>query len=169
MGTEMKFLNFIAAVIISIPLASFAQDTEKKPGEPLNLERAADDLKFENATGFIKLGLPDKALVELNEYLEIYMSGSHRHEALKIIGDIYFERFDYTRSIKAYSCLYEEFGSSDEGVFGLFKTGLCYQKMGYEKKALKVFRDILKNHPESSYAQQSQTQLDLINIYAKEQ
>ena len=45
-----------------------------------------------------------------------------------------------------------------------FNTGICYMKMGYDKKASDVFNEIIENHRESAYRQQAELQLDMLNI-----
>ncbi len=126
--------------------------------------RMADDLKFQNGTQFYELRLYDKCLREMNEYLEIYVNGQHRREALWIVGSIYFDRFNYQKAIKSYQSLYREFPGEEDGIKGHYQTGICYLKMGYTKKARKVFNEIIEDHSESTYYSKAKTQLELIDI-----
>ncbi len=129
-----------------------------------DLRRMADDLKFQNGTHFYELKLYDKCLREMNEYLEIYVNGQHRREALWIVGSIHFDRFNYQKAIKSYQALYREFPGEEDGIKGHYQTGICYLKMGYMKKARKVFNEILEDHSESTYYSKAKTQLELIDI-----
>ncbi|HON78130.1 MAG TPA: outer membrane protein assembly factor BamD [Spirochaetota bacterium] len=129
-----------------------------------DLAKIADDLKFENGRHFYDMKLYDKSLRELHEYLEIYINGLHRKEALWTIGSIYFKRFDYPRAVKSYKSLYEEFSTSEEGIKAYYHTGICYMKMGFSEKAEKVFSTIMEDHPDSPYSSQSRTQITLIRI-----
>jgi len=130
----------------------------------LNLEKISDDLKFKNGLQFIHLKKPDKAVNELNEYLEIYNNGIHRNEAYRLIAEIYLEQFEYQRAIHNYRLLYEEFSNTDDGVYAFYQIGLCYKKMGYDEKAADVFQSILSDHPDSVYAAQAKIQIDLLTI-----
>jgi len=132
--------------------------------EPENLDIIADNQKFDNAKLFISLGLPQKAIVQLNEYLEIYNKGLHRSEALSLLAKIYCDRFDYQRGIRIYKKQFEEFSNSDDGIAAFFQIGVCYSKMGYDAKAEDVFKRIIKEYPSSIYSGQARVQLDLMNI-----
>ena len=132
--------------------------------EPENLDIIADNQKFDNAKQFISLGMPQKALVELTEYLEIYNRGIHRNEALSLLAKIYCDRFDYQRALKIYKKQFEEFSNSDEGIAAFFQIGICYSKMGYNAEAEDVFKRIIKEYPSSIYSGQSRVQLDLMDV-----
>jgi TolA-binding protein len=137
--------------------------------KPLSgLEQAADDSKYQSGAMFLSLNRYDKALQEFSEYLEIYYNGNHRHEAYKKIAEIYLQSFDYQKAADQYKSLYEEFSSSEDGLEGYFRAGICFQKMGYDDKAKDIFTEIQTNYPESAFARQSQAQLDLMKILSSD-
>jgi TolA-binding protein len=152
--TLLLTLTLLPAVILA------AEDVTK----PRTLDALADDVKFQNGLGFIKLKMYDKALETFNEYLEIYYNGNHRNEAYKYIAEIYFNRLEYLKAIQYYRALYEEYSNTEPGVEAYFNTGICYMKMGYDKKASEVFNEIIENHRESAFRQQAELQLDMLNI-----
>ena len=151
----MKKCIFIAVLLWA--LCVFAE-------EPENLDIIADNQKFDNAKLFISLGLPQKAIVQLNEYLEIYIRGAHRNEALSFLARIYRDKFDYQRALRVYRRQFEEFSSSDAGIDAFFQIGICYFKMGYYADAENIFRRIIREHPTSIFAGQARTQLELMSI-----
>lgn len=132
--------------------------------QELNLDKVADDRKFNNAYELLKLEKNEKALVSLHEYLEIFIRGNHRHEAYLAIAQIYFQRFEYQRAVKTYKTLYEEFSRDEKGIEGYFKAAICYKKMGYDSKAGEIFKEIIEYHPSSPWSRQSQLQLDIMKI-----
>jgi len=145
----------------------FSQATEEKPAEEkqkIEPGTLSDNTYFENANYLYKIKEYDKALTLLSEYLEIYMYGLHRKEAYKDIASIYFEQFNYIKSIKIYNSLYEEYSNSEEGIEACFLAGICYQKMGYLEKAKQTFKLIIEDHPESNFAYQAKIKLDLLEI-----
>jgi TolA-binding protein len=154
-------LFYILYVVAPLP----AQEKEA----PLNLAKIADDFKFRNGIAFIKLGRYDRAVEELQEYLEIYSHGIHRHEAFKNIAEIYFSQFQYQKAQQVYHLLYEEFSDTDEGTEAYYMIGVCYQKMGQDEKAGSIFKDIMKKHAGSGYAYQAAVQVDLLNIINEEE
>ncbi len=161
------FALLIVIIFFAFPLYSQgdAGDVEK---EKKTLKQLEDDGKFENGMHLIRLGRQEKGMLILQEYLEIYYNGNHRYEAYREIARVRVENFDYQQAVKVYSRMYEEFGDTEEGVEGFYNMGICYQKMGYRKKAREVFRAIVEHHSETSFARQASLQLDLLNILADE-
>ena len=160
----MKLIYILFISIISImPVFIMAQDVKENKAAP-SLERIADDVKFRNGEQFMSLKKYNRAIEELQEYLEIYYDGNHRHEAYNMLAGIYFDRFDYARAIRLYRGLYEEFSNREEGVAAYYHVGLCYVKMGYDSSALDIFQQILNDYPGSEYALQAKMQLDLLKI-----
>ncbi len=158
----MKYLITIIIILI-IPFSLLSQN-EKKQEKSKSFERVSDDMKFSNGVNFIKLGNNKKAMQELHEYLEIYLNGTHRHEALQHIAEMHFKNYDYLKAIAVYKKLYEEFSSTEEGLKAFFTIGLCYKKIGYDDKAMRVFKTLVKNYPGTSYAFQAKLQLNLLEI-----
>lgn len=157
----------VIAAILALPAAVMAQDAKKdkkQAAEQLDLDRIADDLKFQNGMQLYTLKQYGKAVEVLNEYLEIFNDGTHRHEAYKLIGDVYFGKYDYQRAIRVYRKLYEEYSTTEDGIAAYYQIGICYTKMGFENKAQEVFQEILEDYPESAFSGQARTQLDLLNL-----
>jgi TolA-binding protein len=132
--------------------------------EKTDIGRFSDNTAYENANQFYRLKNFDIAFELFTEYLEIYINGQHRKEAYKKVALIYFEQFNYIKSIKALKSLYEEFSSSEEGIEAYFIIGICYQKMGFLDNAKQVFKSLIEEHPESNFAYQAKIKLDLIDI-----
>ncbi|MBN2159279.1 MAG: tetratricopeptide repeat protein [Spirochaetes bacterium] len=151
----------IALTLVMVPAVSHTAN--EKNGDR-SLEALADDLKFQNGMSFINLKMYDKAIETFNEYLEIYYNGNHRHEAYRQLAGIYFGRLEYLKAIDNYRALYEEFSNTESGIEAYYNVGICYNKMGNDKKAAEIFNDIIESHPDSSYVQQAKLQLDLMNI-----
>lgn len=147
-------------------MPSFALSADSET-EQNTLRKINENKKFEIAVHFIKLQEYDRALQELQEYLEIYKNGNHRYDAYLKIAEIYFNRFNYIRSINTYKSLYEEFSGTEEGIEAYFKMSTCYMKMGYYTKAKEIFNSIIEEHPDSNYASLSRVNLDLLDILAE--
>ena len=148
--------------------ASDAVKKNRPDPAPVAAVNLSDEMKFRNAMEFIRLERQNRALEELNEYLEIYIQGAHRDEAYRQIARIHCENFDYLKAVKAYGHLYEEYGSTESGIEGYFNMGLCYGKMGYREKARLIFEEIVRDHSELPCAAKAATQLDLVKIVAGE-
>lgn len=148
----------------------FSQSVPSLQGEEQegNLLRIADNIKFRNGIQFFSLKKYTRSLEEFLEYLEIYPDGIHRQEAYRHIGIIHYNRFDYIKSLNAYRTLYEEFPNSEEGISALFQTGICYEKMGYKKKARSIYNAILSEHAGSNLSYRAKIQIDMINILLKD-
>jgi TolA-binding protein len=164
-GIPMKkimMLTFLS--LFALLFASYAQDAVQPSSSDTassDLERVNDDVRYENAAQLLKLKKKDKALALFGEYLELFPDGAHRKEALRSVGDVYLDRFDYRRAIKYYQQLYEEFGSEEEGVGGFFQSAICHSRMGNVDKASEIYKRIIEMYPSSVYASKSKTQLDI--------
>ena len=159
MGTTRIIIILFIIALMGLPaMVRAADDTNG------SLDALADDLKFQNGVAFLKIKKYDKALETFNEYLEIYNNGTHRNEAYRHIAEIYFNRMEYLKAVDIYRALYGEYSSTESGVEAYFNMGLCYIKMGNEKKAAEIFNDIVENHAESAYRQQAELQLSMIDI-----
>ena len=164
MNRTISYLIAVIMIFTASALLAQEQKEKKEKKESRNLERIADDTKYRDALRFMKLKKNDRALEEFKEYLEIYIDGRHRHEAFRNIAKIYSDGLEYLKAIKTYRRLYEEFSNSEAGVEAHYRIGICYRKMGYDKKAIELFQSIIAEHSGSNYAYQAKLQLDLIAI-----
>jgi TolA-binding protein len=157
----LRFLLLSCCILFLVALAPLAaQESAEEP----DLARIADDMKFENARHFYDMKLYDLSLRDMNEYLEVYIQGAHRKEAYMTIADIHFKRFEYRKAVKAYTSLYGEYSTSDEGIQAYFNSAVCHEKMGNEKKAREIYKNIIEDHPDSQQASMARTQIELIGI-----
>jgi len=159
----MKKSIILIFIIIFVTSAVFILKAEDA-SQTVNFKKAADDMKFNNAIGFFKLELYDRALNEFYEYIEIYYDGIHRGEAFRKIAEIHIKKFNYQKAIEAYNNIYQEFSGTDEGLDAYFQTGVCYKKMGFDSKAEVIFKYIIENHPGTTSAYNSEIQLDLLKM-----
>ncbi|MBP7737289.1 MAG: tetratricopeptide repeat protein [Spirochaetes bacterium] len=160
----MGAIRIILIVILSLAVTPGVIHAADVKDESQSLDALADDLKFQNGVGFLKIKKYNKALETFNEYLEIYYNGTHRHEVYRHIAEIYFNRMEYMKAIDNYRALYEEFSNTESGIEAYFNIGICHIKMGNEKKAAEIFNDIVENHADSAYRQQAELQLSMIDI-----
>lgn len=180
MRNRERIMRYLNVIIIFLVFSLFSgilspvlaqeqaqeEQAEKKDEDlsELNLDRIADDIRYQNAYQFIKLERYDKALQMMGEYLEVYSEGIHRQDAFKHIAQIYFMRNQYNLALKYYLLLYEEFSESDEGLWAYYNIGICYNKMARTSDARKVFQRIVDEYPASLAARKAQMQLDLEEI-----
>jgi len=163
----MKAITYTAllwGLFMTAELSTAAGQTAEEKRE---LMKVADNIKFENAMQFYRLQNYSRALLEFKEYLEVYADGEHRNEAYRHIAGIYFDMFEYDKSVMAYTALYQESINSEEGIEAFYKSGICYQKMGNDHRAREIFGAIIRQYPYSNYAHLSKIQIDLLAILGK--
>ncbi len=163
----MKVIQSLQALALTIIIAGMAGSPFNAFGDEEDLDKLADDLKYESARYFYENRLYEKCLSEMKEYLEIYSNGLHRKEAWLTIADIYFKKYDYSRAAKSYLALYEEFSNSDEGLQAYLSAAACYEKMGNEKKVREILKTIIEDHPDSRHAALAQTRLEVLDLTSK--
>jgi TolA-binding protein len=159
----MRIITTVCILLFLVITPALVYSAEEKK-EGTGLDVLADELKFQNGVEFVKNKMYGKALETFNEYLEIYINGTHRNEAYKFIAEIYFNRMEYQKAANFYRSLYEEYSTADSGIEAYLNIGICYTKMGYDQKAADIFNDIVENHPESTFRSQAELQLNVLNI-----
>ncbi|MBN1499470.1 MAG: tetratricopeptide repeat protein [Spirochaetes bacterium] len=162
----MKKILIIMIMFSGINIyAQSAAEPELTPQEEARqLERFSDDVRFDNAKRFVELKFYDKALQYLGEYIEVFQNGAHRVEAITYIAEIYFQRFEYMKSLQYYNLLYEENNNNDIGLNAYYNMGLCYSKMGYTAKANEIYNILISEHPASEIALKARLQVDVDSI-----
>jgi TolA-binding protein len=163
MPKSKLIIIFSALLVFLIPI-SLSSQTETSE---LSSIQIADNMKYQNGIEFMKINDYTRALNEFNEYLEIFIHGIHRSSVYRKLAEIHISRFDYQKAINAYNGIYQEYSYSDEGIKAYFDAGICYKKMGYDRKAGEIFRFIISEHPGTSAAYNSEIQLDLIKIISR--
>ncbi|MFW5862954.1 MAG: tetratricopeptide repeat protein [Spirochaetota bacterium] len=164
-----RYKIFLAILLTAFVYASgFAQEEQKVVDSSVNTERMADQMKFDQGKYFFELGQYDRALENLQEYLELYLHGAHRGEAYRMIASVYFQRFRYNRAAEVYRSLLEEYPGSENGIQGMYKMGICYKKMGDTDRASAIFSRLIREYPSSSYAHHSRVILDVMKIVSSE-
>ena len=151
----MKKILLIILLLVTLPVAAQEKRT---------MQQEADDKKFQQGLFFVSINEHQKALNEFYEYLDIYVDGLHRAKAYRFIAAIYFDNSLYTKAINVYKRLFEEFPLKDDGMYSLFQIGICYNKMGYEDDAIKAFTQLINEYPDSNYAKDASTMLELLKI-----
>ncbi|MEW6527056.1 MAG: tetratricopeptide repeat protein [Spirochaetota bacterium] len=151
----MKNIITIILLLVALPLAAQEKRT---------MQQEADDKKFQQGLFFVSINEHQKALNEFYEYLDIYVDGLHRAKAYRFIAAIYFDNSQYTKAVSIYKRLFEEFPLTDDGMYGLFQIGICYNKMGFEDDAVKAFTQLIKEYPDSNYAKDASTMIELLKI-----
>lgn len=157
----MKTL-LISIVLFASMLPALAQD-ERKPLEH-DWDQVTENLTFQRAEAFIELGKKDIALSRLQEYLEIYHDGVYRDRAMGYMAAIYYERYRYMKAASIYSDLYEEFSTTDRGIEGYYRAGLCYRRMGKYGEAQRIFEQIVNEHPGSAQASRARLQMQVLEL-----
>lgn len=132
--------------------------------ESASLRQAADRMKYENALQFYELKKYSKALQGFQEYLEVWQTGNYREEAYDHMADIYIRDFNYENAVKMYDNIFREFRNDERGIKAYYKKGLCCLKMGYNLRAMAIFKEILSISPGSRSAVNAEIQLELMKI-----
>lgn len=154
---EIPMKKILLVILLFIMMPAAAQ-------EKRTMQQEADDKKFQQGLFFISINEHQKALNEFFEYLDIYIDGLHRAKAYRFIAAIYFDNSQYIKAVNVYKRLFEEFPLTDDGMYSLFQIGICYNKMGFENDAIKAFTQLLKEYPDSNYAKDASTMLELLKI-----
>jgi cellulose synthase operon protein C len=76
-----------------------------------------------------------------------------------MIGETYFHQKDYRAALREYLRLETLYAFPDWQAAALLEAGKCHQRLGEPTPAADLYRQILKDYPKTSFAQQAAKQL----------
>ncbi|MCK4518677.1 MAG: tetratricopeptide repeat protein [Candidatus Omnitrophica bacterium] len=117
------------------------------------------DFKLNLANLFFKDGKQDKAI---KIYEELASSGGDAQpgEINFKLGEIYFGEGSFEKSLISYLrviVLYHQVKWAREAKF---KSGLCYEKLGDDLRALKTYREFIKEFPQGEFSAESKEKIN---------
>ncbi len=79
------------------------------------------------------------------------------------VGDFYFARNEYQAAAERYRNLLNVYPGLGLDAEGLFKLGICYEKMMREDEALRLYHVVMTNYPRTKLARQAAARIAKAN------
>jgi tol-pal system protein YbgF len=104
-------------------------------------------------------GQYDIAMQEFSDYLKYFPNTQFAPNAQYYVGDIYFRRKDYDRSIEAFDAVLEHYSANSKTAPAHYKKGESLLALGKRDAAAREFRDVVSHYPDSDVAPKAKLQL----------
>ena len=114
---------------------------------------------FNNAFDDLKAGNYDMAIMEFNEFLNLFKDSPLADDAQYWLGECYYGKKEYAKAIPEFEKVEKNYPNGDKLVPALFKMGRSYEESGEKKKARVIFQRIVKEFPTSFEAKPAQERL----------
>lgn len=159
-----KFFYFIFFILLSC-----SSDNAIKVKKTLEI-KPSNEL-YEIAIDQFKKGLQQNSIDTLKQIETNYSYSKEAPRSILMISYIYYENSRYIDSLKYLEKFKKIYPASKYYPYAEFLTGVClYEQINIVSKdqspsllALKQFNKIVKNYPNSLYAEESKVRIDLIN------
>lgn len=136
------------------------------PGEPKidstrvgALPQVDQERLFNSAFSDLKSGSYDLAIMQFNEFLNLFKDSPLADDAQYWLGECYYGKKDYARGIPEFEKVDRNYPNGDKLVPALYKLGRSYEENGEKKKARVIFQRIIKEFPTSFEAKPAQERL----------
>jgi tol-pal system protein YbgF len=128
-------------------------------GNQSGLPQVDPDKLYNSAFSDLKANNYDLAIMEFNEYLNLFRDRAQAADAQYWLGECYYGKKDFAKAIPEFEKVEKNYPKSDKMVTALFKTGRSYEESGDKKRARVVFQRIIKEYPSSFEAKPAQDRL----------
>jgi len=83
------------------------------------------------------------------------------------VADFYYKKKEYWSASLRYHRAWSEYNNTSKADYALFRVGICFQKMGRDQDAIRVFGEFKNIYPESDYREQTEEYLKKLNEKAE--
>lgn len=99
-------------------------------------------------------GMYDLAIRGFKDYLLRYPTGELANKVYYYLADSYYAKKQYQECIKVIDEYLSKYQKDEYLISMLYKKGLCFQQLGYNKQANEIFEYIKLHYPESKEAKE---------------
>lgn len=101
----------------------------------------------------------DKAIVELNNFINNYPKSSYQSNAQFWLGQMYYLKGNKDQAASTFAIVVKNYPKSQKASEAFFKIGLIMQEKGQKDNAKAVYQQVIKQYPNSAGAKLAQKQL----------
>ena len=134
-------------------------EAEPRAPEPTKGMVAAEG-KFNEAKKSYSAGDLDKAEAGFKEFLSTYPKDRLADDAQFYLGEIYFDRKEYSRALTEYEGVVNGYPLADRVPDALYNAGVVNNQLNDSAKAREFFMRVMDNYPYSEAAKKARQSLD---------
>lgn len=101
----------------------------------------------------------DKAIVELNNFINNYPKSSYQSNAQFWLGQMYYLKGNKDQAASTFAIVVKNYPKSQKASEAFYKIGLIMQEKGQKDNAKAVYQQVIKQYPNSAGAKLAQKQL----------
>jgi len=134
-------------------------DAEPKAPEPTKSMVAAEDM-FNEAQNNYTAGDLGRAETGFKDFLSKYPKDRLADDARYYLGEVYFDRKEYSKALSEYENVMKEYPLADRVPDALYKAGVVNVQLKDTAKARDFFMRVMDNYPYSEAAKKARQSLD---------
>jgi tol-pal system protein YbgF len=108
----------------------------------------------------LKDKLYEQAIPEFRSFNKAYPQSTYAPNSHYWLGQLLFNKGELNEAEKEFSIVVEQFKDSSKRPDALLKLGMVFQQQNNTSKAMKLYRQLLNEYPESTSAQLAKPRLD---------
>ncbi|UDN37138.1 cell division protein CpoB [Proteus vulgaris] len=101
----------------------------------------------------------DKAIVELNNFINNYPKSSYQSNAHFWLGQMYYLKGNKDQAASTFAIVVKNYPKSQKASEAFYKIGLIMQEKGQKDNAKAIYQQVIKQYPNSAGAKLAQKQL----------
>ncbi|OAT47873.1 exported TPR repeat-containing prenylyltransferase domain protein [Proteus hauseri ATCC 700826] len=101
----------------------------------------------------------DKAIVELNNFINNYPKSSYQSNAHFWLGQMYYLKGNKDQAASTFAIVVKNYPKSQKASEAFYKIGLIMQEKGQKDNAKAIYQQVVKQYPNSAGAKLAQKQL----------
>ena len=153
-------MKFILTILLFLSL--IFNNTNAK--EKLTNRDQQISLAIQLAKNLMNDGYNQQALLNFNDFIELYPEADSVKSALWDIVKIYELQQEYQKSINTLEIIYSKFGSSETGLKSLYEKARILEFMGLEQDAINNYNQILNLNPDSTLSQKARLKIKILSV-----
>lgn len=122
------------------------------------------DKTYTDARRDLQTGKSDLALQEFQQYLTYFPNTELAPSAQYYIGEIAYNRGDYTGAVQAFDAVLERYPENPKTPDAHLMKGMALVKAGQRNRAVQEFRDLTETYPRTDDARKAQQQLRQLGV-----
>lgn len=119
---------------------------------------------YDNASKDLSGGNLDLALQGFQEYLRYYGTTDLAPNAQYNIGQIHYNRNEFTPALSAFDAVLEKFPENNKTADATYMKGMAMLKAGQRNEAAKEFLNVINNFPTAEVAAKAKTQRKALGL-----
>ena len=154
-----RILDRLGSPTRPVPPPVSPGDTSSGNAADSTLPQIDPNKLFNNAFTDLKAGNYDLAIMQFNEFLNLFKDSPRADDAQYWLGECYYGKKEYAKAAPEFEKVEKNYPEGDKLVAAIYKLGRSYEEIGDVKKARAIFERIVKDYPTSFEAQPAQDRL----------